>query len=123
MDLLDSTGMMIFASSPLDFQVKQPESAGFYKAEVTLPPDLLLAKPYRIRTTLYHNTSGVFDRVESIQFKTQETLSLSSNSPGGRNGLVGVRCPWSMAWSESEMSPKVSLPAFNHVAYIAKTSV
>jgi lipopolysaccharide transport system ATP-binding protein len=95
-DLLDRAGETIFASSPLDAEAVVPDDPGSYRASIELPGEILLAKSYGIRTTLWNPASGILDRVDTIKFVVQETDSFASRIPQGRPGLLAIRCKWTI---------------------------
>jgi lipopolysaccharide transport system ATP-binding protein len=93
-DLLDSNGDLIFASNPQDNSLGSPDEAGQYRAVVCLPPQILLAKVYGIRTNLWTPWEGILDTVDSIRFSVNETASLSNATPEGKPGQILVPCDW-----------------------------
>ena len=93
-DLLDSNGDLIFASNPQDKGLDSPDEAGQYRAVVRLPPQILLAKVYSIRTNLWTPWDGILDMVDSIRFSVTETASLSNATPEGKPGQILVPCDW-----------------------------
>jgi lipopolysaccharide transport system ATP-binding protein len=93
-DLLDSSGDLIFASNPQDVGVDSPEQAGRYSAVVCFPPQILLPKLYGIRTNLWVPWDGILDSVDSLRFTVQEVASLSNGIPEGKPGQLVVPCNW-----------------------------
>ena len=93
-ELLDETGNKIFCSAPQDAGHDVPRSAGRYRAVVTLPGDLLMPIPYSIRTVIWKRFVGILDKTEAIRFLPHETESLVNVTPGGRTGLIALRCDW-----------------------------
>jgi lipopolysaccharide transport system ATP-binding protein len=93
-DLLDSSGDLIFASNPQDVGVDSPEQPGHYCAVVCFPPQILLPKLYGIRTNLWVPWDGMLDTVDSLRFSVQETASLSNSIPEGKPGQIVIPCDW-----------------------------
>ena len=93
-DLLDSSGDLIFASNPQDVGVDSPEQAGRYSAVVCFPPQILLPKLYGIRTNLWVPWDGILDTVDSLRFCVQEVASLSNGIPEGKPGQLVIPCHW-----------------------------
>jgi lipopolysaccharide transport system ATP-binding protein len=92
--LLDAGGDQIFGSCPEDAGEPCPESPGRFLAVMTLPPDILMPRPYRIRVALWQPSGGVLDAVDALGFTVQEAASFSNEAPGGRLGLLAIRCAW-----------------------------
>jgi lipopolysaccharide transport system ATP-binding protein len=93
-DLLDSSGDLIFASNPQDVGVDSPEQAGCYSAVVCFPPEILLPKLYGIRTNLWVPWDGMLDSVDSLRFTVQEVASPSNRIPEGKPGQLVITCHW-----------------------------
>jgi lipopolysaccharide transport system ATP-binding protein len=93
-DILDNSGEIIFASSPLDAQQSLPKELGTYRARFHLPPELFMAKNYGIRCALWVPFLGVLDTVNSLRFLAHETASLCNSTPQGRLGMIALRCNW-----------------------------
>jgi lipopolysaccharide transport system ATP-binding protein len=98
--LTDGQRAWIFGSGPQDAGVSPPEEPGHYRAVMTFPPEILMAKTYGIMTSLWLPSSTgaprVLDAVENIQFSAQEAPSLGNSLPDGRVGNLAIRCGWSV---------------------------
>ncbi len=94
--LLDEHGEQIFGSSPQDSGVATPIEAGHYRAQISLPAEILLPKPYGIRVALWEPGLGGIDTIDALKFAAQETASLCNSTPEGRPGQLAIRCEWSM---------------------------
>ena len=92
--LLDFNGDQIFGSSPQDADVSPPNVAGQYRATMYFPSEILLAKTYGIKVTLWQLPGGIIDSVDSLRFSVQEAASLTNKTPGGRAGLLVLQCNW-----------------------------
>lgn len=93
-ELLDETGNKIFCSAPQDAGLDVPQSSGRYQAYIVLPSDLLMPITYCIRVVIWKRFVGVLDKTEAIRFLPHETESLVNVTPGGRTGLIALRCDW-----------------------------
>src|SRR5579859_178407 len=95
--LLDGfAGPVIFASSSQDSGVPPPENPGSFQAIVTIPKELFMPRQYGIRAVLWVPDTGTIDYNETIHFTAQETASLSNSTPGGRLGIITLRCDWTV---------------------------
>jgi lipopolysaccharide transport system ATP-binding protein len=94
--LLDEYGNVIFGSSPQDSGIGVPESPGKHRAIVTYPKDLLQPRLYGIRVVLWTPDNGILDCMDKIHFIPQETASLANSTPGGRAGIIAIRCKWNL---------------------------
>jgi lipopolysaccharide transport system ATP-binding protein len=92
--LLDAGGDQIFGSSPEDAGQRCPEGPGRFLAVMTMPPEILMPRTYRIRVALWQPSGGGLDAVEALGFSVQEAASFSNETPGGRPGLLAIRCAW-----------------------------
>ena len=95
--LLDNYGQVIFSSAPEDFGINKSLCKGRYNASVTLPEDLLVPMNYCLKLILWNNLSGsfeIYDSNEEIKFRPIETNSLINNTPGGRSGIIALKCKW-----------------------------
>jgi len=92
--LLDRAGQQIFGSTPGDCGEMSPTEAGEYRAMVHLPSEILMPGYYGIRVTLWLPNGGVLDSVDGMQFLVHEGVSLATSTPGGRVGLIAIRCDW-----------------------------
>ena len=95
--LLDRTGDQVFGSAPQDAGLSIPVGPGEYRAVVTLPPEILLAKTYGIRAALWLPGVGILDRKDGLIFNVQEAASLCNSNPEGRAGHLAIPCGWSIA--------------------------
>jgi len=94
--LLDDYGNQIFGSLPQDSGFSVPSNRGRYRATVEFIEDLLLPRAYSIKSILWVPETGILDCVQSISFIATETACLGNSTPGGRAGLISLRCSWSM---------------------------
>jgi lipopolysaccharide transport system ATP-binding protein len=98
--LADGNRGWIFGSGPQDAGISPPEDAGDYRAVMSFPPEILMAKPYGIAASLWLPSSSgdnsSLDFVDCIQFNVDEAASLSNSLPDGRVGTVAIRCNWSV---------------------------
>ena len=92
--LLDAGGDQIFGSCPEDAGQPCPEGPGRFLAVMTLPPQILMPRTYRLRVALWEPSGGGLDAVDALGFTVQEAASFSNEAPGGRPGLIAVRCGW-----------------------------
>jgi lipopolysaccharide transport system ATP-binding protein len=92
--LLDAGGDQIFGSCPEDAGPPCPEGPGRFLAVMTMPPEILMPRTYRLRVALWQPSGGGLDAVEALGFSVQEAASFSNEAPGGRPGLLAVRCVW-----------------------------
>jgi lipopolysaccharide transport system ATP-binding protein len=95
--LLDNYGQVIFSSAPEDSGIKKSLEIGKYTSIVEFPEDLLVPMGYSLKLILWNNFSGSFityDVNEKIKFKPIETPSLINNTPGGRSGIIALKCNW-----------------------------
>jgi lipopolysaccharide transport system ATP-binding protein len=90
------TGEQIFGSAPQDSGLEPPTTPGRYRASVELPKDLFMARDYAIRTSLWTPEGGSIDWRDALTFTAVQTQSLSNSTPGGRAGLIALRCDWSL---------------------------
>jgi lipopolysaccharide transport system ATP-binding protein len=99
--LIDNFGEQIFGTSPQDWDIKSPEKTGNYRAYVEFPPEIFMPKTYSIRTSLWTPEGGSLDSGDYISFTASETASLANNNPGGRLGIIALRCRWTLEYQES----------------------
>jgi lipopolysaccharide transport system ATP-binding protein len=92
--LLDAGGDQIFGSCPEDAGSPCPEGPGRFLAIMTMPPEILMPRTYRLRVALWQPSGGGLDAVEALGFAVQEAASFSNEAPGGRPGLLAIRCAW-----------------------------
>jgi lipopolysaccharide transport system ATP-binding protein len=92
--LLDQFGEQIFGTTPQDGGESAPEARGRYIYTAELPADILMPKTYAIRAALWDPCHGVYDFVDGIRFQAMELASLANSTPGGRLGILAVRCAW-----------------------------
>lgn len=92
--LLEEDGTQIFATAPQDANVPVPQEAGNYVSTVHLPEDMLMPHRYRIKVVIWDPAEGMIHQVDCITFIPNETMSLYNSTPGGRLGLITLRCPW-----------------------------
>ena len=95
--LLDNYGQVIFSSAPEDYGIKKSLNKGKYTATVTFPEDLLVPMAYSLKLILWNYLSGtfaVYDVNEEIKFIPIETNSLINITPGGRSGIIALKCKW-----------------------------
>ena len=91
-----NTSEVIFSSSPQDAGVPSPGTPGRYRAFVELPADLFMPRPYIIRTVLWTPEGGAVDSLDFLSFQANPTISLHNSTPGGRAGLITLRCNWTV---------------------------
>ena len=95
--LLDvRSGEWIFASSPQDSGVAPPVVPGKYRAFVEFPDETLMPRDYAVRTVLWTPHGGALESLDPLTFSATPTASLSNSTPGGRVGLIALRCLWSI---------------------------
>ena len=95
--LLDNYGQVIFSSAPEDCGIKKSLEKGSYSSIVGFPEDLLVPMSYSLRLILWDHIAGSFLHYEindEIKFKPIETQSLINKTPGGRSGILAVKCNW-----------------------------
>ncbi len=95
--LLDGSDEQIFGTTPPDAGVSLPEAPGEYRACLVLPADLFMSRPYGILAVLWHPQMGTFDRLHALRFTPYETACLANSTAGGREGMIALRCDWSVA--------------------------
>jgi lipopolysaccharide transport system ATP-binding protein len=98
--LLDNYDQVIFSSAPEDSGIKKSLKKGNYTSIVEFPEDLLIPMSYSLKLILWDNIAGSFikyDVNEEIRFKPVETKSLINNTPGGRSGIIALKCNWKIA--------------------------
>ena len=95
--VMDGAGEQIFGTAPQDVGLPSPDQPGRYRAVVHLPPEMFLARTYSVKAMLYLNTPEMLDCVDTLRFNVQEIASLSNSVPGGRAGLLTLRCDWEVA--------------------------
>jgi lipopolysaccharide transport system ATP-binding protein len=101
--LLDgNSGEQIFGSLPQDSGLQPPTTPGRFRAFVELPKDLLMPREYMIRTSLWTPETGTIDSIDVLSFSAVQTASLSNSTPGGRAGLIALRCVWSVEQIEAD---------------------
>ena len=93
---LDQFGDLIFASAPQDAGLNPPGEPGKYRAVFYLPNEILMPKTYGFKVVLWENGVGVYDSVSDLYFNSEETASLFNSTPGGRQGILTMRCNWSL---------------------------
>jgi lipopolysaccharide transport system ATP-binding protein len=99
--LIDNFGEQIFGSTPQDWNISPPEEPGNYRAFVEFPPDIFMPKTYSIRTSLWTPEGGSLDSGDYLSFTASETASLANNNPGGRLGVIALRCKWTLEFQGS----------------------
>lgn len=104
LDLLNNDGDLIFASNPQDTGFEPPEEPGQYTAVVEFPPEIFLAKVYRIRANLWTTWDGILDSVDQVHFVVHETAS-SSAVPEGKPGQLLIPCKWQIASQTAPNAP------------------
>jgi homopolymeric O-antigen transport system ATP-binding protein len=92
--LTDANGDIIFGSAPMDSGGDLPQGPGKFKALVRLPREILLPRTYGIMASLWSETQGPIDRVDSIRFHVEGADGLATRVPGGRPGSLAIRCGW-----------------------------
>jgi len=92
--LTDENGSVICDSTPYDNGITFNYGCGVFEGTVAFPEDLLLSRAYGVRAMLWKVGVGVVDCVDDIRFPTIETESLGNSNPGGRPGMVALRCEW-----------------------------
>jgi lipopolysaccharide transport system ATP-binding protein len=95
--LLDNYDQVIFSSAPEDSGIKKSLKKGEYTSIVEFPEDLLIPMNYSLKLILWDNIAGSFikfDVNDGIRFKPVETKSLINNTPGGRSGIIALKCNW-----------------------------
>lgn len=90
------SGEWVFGSSPQDSGVAPPSTPGRYTATVELPKDLFMPRDYLVRTVLWTPENGSVDTIDQLSFSAMPTASLSNSTPGGRAGLIALRCVWTI---------------------------
>jgi lipopolysaccharide transport system ATP-binding protein len=95
--LMDSnTSEVIFSSSPQDAGLAPPGAPGKYRAFVELPADLFMPRSYVMRCVLWTPEGGAIDTNDNLAFQVNPMISLHNSTPGGRAGLITLRCSWTM---------------------------
>ena len=95
--LLDvRSGEWIFGSSPQDSGVHPPSEPGRYTAFVEMPEDVLMPRDYSVRTVLWTPHGSALETLDVLSFAATTTVSLSNSTPGGRAGLIALRCAWTI---------------------------
>ncbi|MDP2644061.1 MAG: ABC transporter ATP-binding protein [Desulfobacterales bacterium] len=94
--LLDSNGDQIFGSAPQDAHLNPPDQAGHYLSIMYLPSEILMSGTYGIKVVLWRPQGGVIDSVDDIQFNVEAAASFANNTPGGRQGIIALRCNWTI---------------------------
>ena len=89
-----ASGEVIFTSAVQDGGTCPADGPGMYRAIVTLPPDVFVPRSYVIRISLWSPVAGTFDRFQALSFAVSEAPSFYNSTPGGRLGLIALRCPW-----------------------------
>lgn len=97
------SGEWIFASSPQDSGVAPPAEPARYQAFVELPRDVLMEREYAIRTVLWTPHVGTVDVLDVLSFTATSSPSLGNSTPGGRVGLIALRCAWTLEPAEAGM--------------------
>lgn len=92
MALLSDFGEVIFSSSLTDSGADFPKNPGEYEACFQLPAEIFFPRYYAIRTVLWTPRNGAFDSKEVLNFLPQEVASLHNSTPGGRMGVIALRC-------------------------------
>jgi lipopolysaccharide transport system ATP-binding protein len=98
--LLDSYSQSIFDSSPQDDGIAVPTLPGDYRAMVRIPAGILMPTRYAIKVGFWQVQGGVLDYSGDLQFSVVETSSMINSRPGGRPGLLALRCNWDISISE-----------------------
>jgi lipopolysaccharide transport system ATP-binding protein len=103
--VLSGDGTVVFTSRTDDVSMAVPTAAGEYDVSVMVPADTLLAGDYHLAIYVW-DAGEMFDLQEpALSFSLEYGPSVLYAS-GGREGLVHVRCRWTL---EPAASP-VSLP-------------
>ncbi|AJY71608.1 ABC transporter ATP-binding protein [Geobacter sulfurreducens] len=92
--LLDENGEVITDSSTLDDGISIGGKRGVFITEIIFPTDILLPRTYGIKAMLWIFQEGIVDCCDSLYFTAIETDSLCNSNPGGRPGLVAIKCHW-----------------------------
>jgi lipopolysaccharide transport system ATP-binding protein len=98
-DIVDSLGEVVFASTPPDCGCELPVEPGSYIAEMKIPAEVLMPRTYGLRASLYLPGVGTLDRTPTLWFSVEESNSWVCHCPGGRAGKVALKCDWSIAHS------------------------
>ena len=104
--VLAGDGTAVFTSRTDDVSMAVPAGAGEYDASIMVPADTLLAGDYHLALYLW-DAHEMFDRREPALSFSLETGPSVLYESGGRQGLVHVRCRWTL---ESATSP-TTLPS------------
>jgi lipopolysaccharide transport system ATP-binding protein len=103
--VLAGDGTVVFTSRTDDVSITVPAKAGEYDVSIMLPPDTLLAGDYHLAVYVW-DAGEMFDQQEpALSFSLEHGPSVLYAN-GGRQGLVHVRCRWTL---EPPTSP-VSVP-------------
>jgi lipopolysaccharide transport system ATP-binding protein len=92
--LVNENGEQVFGSSPQDSGAYPPNKPGKYRSVVYFPEGLLMPRTYMVRAVLWTPELGALDSKDKIKFTAIETASLGNSTPGGRLGMIALRCKW-----------------------------
>lgn len=92
--VLDDMGEPIFVSSILDSNINVNDRTGKFRAKIDFFPEMFMPRRYTLRIFLWNN--GFLHLVDSIKFLPADVHSLHNSAPGGRRGMVALRCPWEL---------------------------
>lgn len=95
-DILGSLDEVLFVTLPQDGGLESPSARGRYRAQILLPPEILMERSYGLRVNLYLPTIGGIDRVDEIRFSVEAGRSLSTLSPTDRAGSLAIQCGWTI---------------------------
>jgi lipopolysaccharide transport system ATP-binding protein len=93
--VLAGDGTVVFTSRTDDVSMAVPAGAGEYDASIMVPADTLLAGDYHLALYLW-DAHEMFDRREPALSFSLETGPSVLYESGGRQGLVHVRCRWTL---------------------------
>jgi lipopolysaccharide transport system ATP-binding protein len=114
--ILSGDGTVVFTSRTDDVSIAIPAGAGEYEVCVMLPADTLLAGDYHLAVYVW-DAGEMFDRQEpALSFSVEHGPSVLYAN-GGREGLVHVRCRWTL--EPATMPP--SLPDSAYGAPLARS--
>jgi len=94
--IFNESGEEIFSSNISDWGIKLPDSPGRYRAVVKLPGEMFMPKRYIIRNSIWSPDEGSSDNKDVINFEPMEVDSLYNSAPGGRCGMISMRCEWEL---------------------------
>ena len=98
--VLAGDGTVVFTSRTDDVSMAVPTAAGEYDVSVMVPADTLLAGDYHLAIYVW-DAGEMFDQQEpALSFSLEHGPSVLYAN-GGREGLVHVRCRWTLEPAES----------------------